>query len=159
MKLLAVDSNSILNRAFYGIRLLSNKDGVYTNAIFGFVNILLKLMEDVKPDAVAFAFDLKAPTFRHLMFDDYKANRKGMPEELAVQLPLVKELLADLGYKIVEKEGYEADDILGTLAQHCKNDGDECVIATGDRDSLQLVGDGVTVLLAASEMRKAECTD
>ena len=121
MKLLAVDSNSILNRAFYGIRLLSNKDGVYTNAIFGFVNILLKLMEDVKPDAVAFAFDLKAPTFRHLMFDDYKANRKGMPEELAVQLPLVKELLADLGYKIVEKEGYEADDILGTLAQHCKN--------------------------------------
>ena len=158
MKLLAVDSNSILNRAFYGIRLLSNKDGVYTNAIFGFVNILLKLMEDVKPDAVAFAFDLKAPTFRHLMFDDYKANRKGMPEELAVQLPLVKELLTDLGYKIVEKEGYEADDILGTLAQHCKNDGDECVIATGDRDSLQLVGDGVTVLLAATKMGKAEYT-
>ncbi|MBC8570229.1 DNA polymerase I [Zongyangia hominis] len=158
MKLMAVDGNSVLNRAFYGIRLLSNKDGIYTNAIFGFINIILKLMDDIKPDAVAFAFDLKAPTFRHLMFDDYKANRKGMPEELAVQLPLVKELLVDLGYKIVEKEGYEADDILGTLAQRCKDDGDECVIATGDRDSLQLVGDGVTVVLAATKMGRAEYT-
>ncbi len=150
MKLLAVDSNSILNRAFYGIKLLSTKDGTYTNAIVGFFNIINKLLEDIRPDAVAFAFDLKGPTFRHQLYEGYKAQRKGMPPELAMQLPLVKELLGHLGYAIVEKEGFEADDILGTLATACcGNQG--CVIATGDRDALQLVGDCVTVLLATTK--------
>ena len=150
MKLLAVDSNSILNRAFYGVKLLSTKDGIYTNAIVGFFNIILKLLEDIQPDAVAFAFDLKAPTFRHQMYEGYKAQRKGMPPELAMQLPLVKELLGYLGYVIVEKEGYEADDILGTLASACCG-GQNCVIATGDRDALQLVSDCITVLLATTK--------
>ena len=109
MKLLCLDSNSILNRAFYGVKLLTNKDGTYTNAIFGFMNILLKLLGDVQPDAVACAFDLKAPTFRHQMFDGYKAQRKGMPQELVQQLPLIKEVLTDLGYPILTKEGYEAE--------------------------------------------------
>lgn len=148
MRLLALDGNSIINRAYYGIRLLSNKEGIYTNAILGFLNILMKIEEEVQPDAVAVAFDMKGPTFRHEMFDDYKAGRKGMPDELAMQMPILQELLADLGYTIVKKEGYEADDILGTLGAACKKNGDECVIATGDRDSFQLVGDGVTVRLA-----------
>ncbi len=156
MKLLALDSNSILNRAFYGIKLLTTKNGEYTNAVYGFINILLKLLDETKPDAVACAFDLKAPTFRHKMYDGYKAQRKGMPEELAAQLPLIKELLHCLGYKVVSLEGYEADDILGTLSKRCRDAGDECVIATGDRDSLQLVGDGVTVLLATTKMGRSE---
>ena len=116
MKLLVLDGNSIVNRAFYGIKLLTTKDGRFTNAIVGFMNILLKLEAEEKPDEVAVAFDLKAPTFRHKMYSGYKAQRKGMPEELAAQLPVLKELLADLGYKMVTCEGYEADDILGTLA-------------------------------------------
>ena len=110
MKLLCLDSNSILNRAFYGIKLLTTKDGTYTNAIYGFMNILHKLLSDVEPDCVMCAFDLKAPTFRHQMFEGYKAQRKGMPEELAQQLPVIQELLTLLGYKIVTKEGYEADE-------------------------------------------------
>ena len=136
MKLLAIDGNSILNRAFYGIKLLSNKKGVYTNAIFGFMNIYLKNVADVEPDAVAVAFDLKAPTFRHKAMDYYKANRKGMPEELAQQLPLIKELLTLMGIKVIECEGYEADDILGTLSKECSDSGDRCWVLTGDRDSL-----------------------
>ncbi|MBP0963487.1 MAG: DNA polymerase I, partial [Oscillospiraceae bacterium] len=140
MKLLAIDSNSILNRAFYGIKLLSTPDGTYTNALVGFLNILHKLLADVKPDCVAFAFDLKGPTFRHKMYDGYKAQRKGMPAELAQQLPRIKEILTLMGYPILEVQGFEGDDILGTLAAHC-GQGDECVIATGDRDSLQLVRD------------------
>ncbi len=158
MKLLALDSNSIINRAFYGIKLLTTKNGEYTNAVYGFINILLKLLDEVKPDAVACAFDLKAPTFRHKMYDGYKAQRKGMPEELAKQMPLVKELLTAMGYKIISLEGYEADDILGTLAKSWSDRGDSCVIATGDRDSLQLVGNGVEVLLASTKAGKAEST-
>lgn len=148
MRLLAVDGNSLLNRAYYGIRLLTTKDGLYTNGIVGFMNMLLKIENEVEPDAVAIAFDMKGPTFRHEQFEDYKAHRTGMPDELAAQLPLLKELLGYLGYTIVEKEGWEADDILGTLAETCRNNGKECVIATGDRDSYQLVGDGVTVRLS-----------
>ncbi len=151
MKLLAIDSNSLLNRAFYGIRLLTTKDGLYTNAIYGFLNILLKMLEDTAPDAVAFAFDLSGPTFRHEKFEAYKAGRKGMPDELHAQFPIVKELLAALGYKIVEKQGYEADDILGTLAEACRKSGDECIVATGDRDSLQLIGENVSVRLATTQ--------
>ena len=156
MKLLVLDGNSILNRAFYGIKLLTTHDGSYTNAIYGFLNILAKLLADETPDEVAIAFDLKAPTFRHKMYDGYKATRKGMPEELAQQMPVLKELLADLGFVMVSKEGYEADDILGTLSAAAAARGDECYLATGDRDSLQLVNDHVTVLLAATRMGRSE---
>ena len=156
MKLLVLDGNSIVNRAFYGIKLLTTKDGRYTNAIYGFMNILLNLLKEVQPDEVAIAFDLKAPTFRHKMYDGYKATRKGMPEELAQQMPVLKELLADLGFVMVSKEGYEADDILGTLSAAAAARGDECYLATGDRDSLQLVNDHVTVLLAATRMGRSE---
>ena len=150
MKLLVLDGNSIINRAFYGIKLLTTKDGRFTNAIVGFMNILQKLLGEETPDEVAIAFDLRAPTFRHKMYDGYKASRKGMPEELAAQMPILKELLLDLGYKIVTCEGYEADDILGTLAAACAARGDLCVLATGDRDSLQLIGANVKVLLAST---------
>ena len=150
MKLLVLDGNSIVNRAFYGIKLLTNKNGEYTNAIYGFLNILLKLEDICSPDAVAVAFDVHAPTFRHKMYDEYKAGRKGMPDELRAQMPVLKEMLKNLGIKTIEKEGWEADDILGTLARHS---GDAvCTIATGDRDSLQLVSDSVNVLLAATKM-------
>lgn len=156
MKLLVLDGNSILNRAFYGIKLLTTKDGVFTNAIYGFMTMFMKISEDVNPDAVAIAFDLKAPTFRHKLYSEYKAGRKPMPQELASQLPLIKELLQKLGYKIVECEGYEADDILGTLAKACEKVGADCVLATGDRDSFQLVSPNVTVRLAATKMGRPE---
>ena len=156
MKLLAIDGNSIINRAFYGIRLLTTKDGRYTNAVYGFINILNKLLESEKPDGVAVAFDLKAPTFRHKKYEAYKAGRKGMPAELAEQLPVMKEWIKLAGYTCVECEGYEADDILGTLASLCEKEGGECVIATGDRDSLQLISDNTRVLLTAAKMGKPE---
>lgn len=151
MKLLAIDGNSILNRAFYGIKLLSNKKGEFTNAIFGFMNIYLKNIADVQPDAIAVAFDLRSPTFRHKAASYYKANRKGMPPELAQQLPRVKELLGLMGIKVVECEGYEADDVLGTLSRSCSDRGDQCFVLTGDRDSLQLIDSNVTVLLATNK--------
>ena len=151
MKLLAIDGNSILNRAFYGIRPLSNTRGVYTNAIFGFMNIYLKQVAEAKPDAIAVAFDLRQPTFRHKAVATYKANRKGMPEELAMQLPYVKQLLTLLGVQVVTCEGYEADDILGTLAAACTAQHASCDILTGDRDSLQLVRENVTVRLATNK--------
>ena len=156
MKLLVLDGNSIANRAFYGIKLLTTKDGRYTNAIYGFMNILLNLLRDNDPDEVAVAFDLKAPTFRHKMFNGYKATRHGMPQELADQMPVLKELLADLGFAMVSLEGYEADDLLGTLSAAAAARGDDCLIATGDRDSLQLVNEHVTVLLAATRMGRSE---
>ncbi len=148
MRLLVVDGNSILNRAYYGIRPLTTKDGMFTNAIYGFLTMLEKIKADTNPDRVAIAFDLKTKTFRHKAYDLYKANRKGMPQELHMQLQPLKDLLDLLGYKIVTCEGYEADDILGTLAKSCEENGNECVIATGDRDSLQLVSEKVSVRLA-----------
>ena len=154
MKLLVIDGNSILNRAFYGVRLLTTKDGKYTNGIFGFMNILLGMLDEYKPDGVAVAFDVKAPTFRHQMFDAYKGTRKPAPSELIEQFPTLKELLGYLGFTVVEKPGYEADDILGTLSKACGED-DFCYIATGDRDSLQLVRDNVNVLLATTKMGKS----
>lgn len=155
MKILAVDGNSILNRAFYGIKLLTTKDGRFTNGIYGFMNIFLKLIDDLNPDGVTVAFDLKAPTFRHKMYDGYKAGRKGMPPELAQQMPVLKELLRAMGYKILETEGYEADDILGTIAAMCQ-EGDTCYLATGDRDSFQLIRDNVTVLLPHTKMGRTQ---
>lgn len=159
MKLLAIDGNSIMNRAFYGIKLLSNSKGQFTNALTGFMNIYLKEIGEVKPDCVAVAFDLKAPTFRHKANAAYKANRKGMPEELAQQMPVIKELLGDLGIKIVQCEGYEADDILGTLSKAAADSGNECYILTGDRDSFQLVSDLVTVRLATTKETKIYTPD
>lgn len=159
MKLLAIDGNSIMNRAYYGIKLLSNSKGQFTNALTGFMNIYLKEIGEVTPDCVAVAFDLKAPTFRHKASAAYKANRKGMPAELAQQMPVIKELLGDLGIKIVECEGYEADDILGTLSKAAADSGNECYILTGDRDSFQLVSDLVTVRLATTKETKIYTPD
>ena len=158
MKLLVLDGNSIINRAFYGIKLLTTKDGRYTNAIYGFMTMFQHLLDETHPDAVACAFDLKAPTFRHKAYDGYKAQRKGMPPELAQQLPVVQDLLRLLGYPIVTCEGFEADDILGTLARGCREANWECIIATGDRDSLQLVGGGVQVRITATKMGRPEVT-
>ncbi|MGI5958630.1 MAG: DNA polymerase I [Massiliimalia sp.] len=151
MKLLAIDGNSILNRAFYGVRLLSNQNGMFTNAIFGFLNILLKLRRDYPTELVAVTFDMRAPTFRHLRYEGYKANRKGMPEELAMQVQPLKDILKYLGYPIIQMEGYEADDLLGTLSARCAQKGYDCVIATGDRDSLQLINDHVQVCLVKTK--------
>ena len=156
MRLLVIDGNSIANRAFFGIKLLTTKDGRHTNAVFGFLNILLSLIKECQPDEIAVAFDLRAPTFRHKMYSGYKANRHGMPEELAQQMPLLKELLQLLGYRTVSAEGWEADDILGTLAAACAARKDDCFLATGDRDSLQLVSDTTTVLLASAMMGRSK---
>ena len=150
LKLLCIDGNSIINRAFYGIKLLTTKDGLYTNAVYGFINILNRLIETEKPEGVAVAFDLKKPTFRHLKYAEYKAGRKGMPEELALQMPILKEWLNLAGYTCIECEGYEADDILGTLSRLCEEKGEECVISTGDRDSLQLISDNTRVVLVGN---------
>ncbi len=158
MKLLVLDGNSILNRAFYGIKLLTTKDGRFTNGIYGFLTMLKKLCDETEPDGIAIAFDRSEPTFRHKEYAGYKAQRKGMPEELAQQLPELKELLRQMGYHLLECAGYEADDILGTLARACREAGAECIIATGDRDSLQLVGNGVTVRLAATKFGQPHVT-
>lgn len=158
MRLLLLDGNSIVNRAFYGIKLLTTKDGQYTNGLYGFLTILQKLRDEVHPDGIAAAFDLHAPTFRHKEYAAYKAGRKGMPDELRRQMPLLKELLSLMGCHVVEKEGFEADDILGTLSAAARAKGDPCFIATGDRDSLQLVEEGVTVLLAGTKMGRPETT-
>ncbi len=149
MKLLVIDGNSIVNRAFYGIKLLSNKKGMYTNAITGFFNILTKLTKGFSPDGIAVAFDLKAPTFRHLKYDAYKAGRKSMPDELHMQMPYVKEILRAMNIPVLEAEGWEADDILGTLAHAADVSGNTCIIATGDRDSFQLITENVSVNLAS----------
>ena len=150
MNFLVLDGNSLVNRAFFGIRVLTTKDGRYTNAIFGFQNILLNLLSTHHPDAVAIAWDERAPTFRHTAYDGYKATRHGMPEELAQQMPVLKELLGYLGFVQVSKAGWEADDILGTLSAACKAAGGTTLLATGDRDSLQLVDESTTVLLATN---------
>lgn len=155
MNLLVLDGNSIVNRAFYGIKLLTTKSGYYTNAIYGFLNILLKLQDTCHPDGVAVAFDVHEPTFRHKQYADYKAGRKPMPQELRAQMPVLKELLTALGYTTVECPGWEADDVLGTLAAACRVSGDTCFIATGDRDALQLAHGGVKVLLARTKMGQA----
>ena len=150
--LLVVDGNSILNRAFYGIRTLTNSSGLPTNAVYGLVTMLTKQIEKYAPDYAAIAFDLPSPTFRHKMYDGYKATRKGMPEELALQMPYAKRVAEALGFTIVEKEGYEADDILGSLANHANDSGEDVLslIMTGDKDSLQLINDQTAILLATN---------
>ncbi len=151
MKLLAIDGNSIINRAFFGVRALSTQSGQPTNAIFGFLNILLKLKKDWEPDQIVFTFDRHAPTFRYKQYPEYKANRKGMPQELFSQMQPLKDILFALGYAILEQDGYEADDLLGTLSRLAGEQGGSCVIATGDRDSFQLVSDSTTVCLVKTK--------
>lgn len=151
-----LDGNSIVNRTFYGIRMLTAPDGTPTNGIYGFLTILRKLIEEEKPQAVCVAFDLKSPTFRHLQYENYKAQRKAMPEDLAVQIPILKEVLDSLGIKRLELEGYEADDLIGTVARICGNSGYECVIVTGDKDSFQLVTETTHVKHVKSRMGKTE---
>ena len=151
-KLLILDANSIVNRAFYAVRTLTNKDGLNTNAIFGFLNIFFKYQEEISPDYIAAAFDLPAPTFRHKMFDGYKATRHKMPDELREQIPVLKDVLRAMNIKIYEKEGYEADDIIGTTARVCEEENICCCILTGDRDDLQLASENVLIHLVTTRM-------
>ena len=161
-KLLLIDGNSIINRAFYGImgsKMLMTEDGTYTNAVYGFLSILFKELEDIKPEYLVVAFDLKAPTHRHKMYDKYKANRHGMPEELAMQMPILKETLKAMNVCIIEKEGYEADDILGTLAKWGQKEELEVTVLTGDRDSFQLIDKNIKVRIPRTKMGKTETED
>ena len=146
-RLLILDSNSLLNRAFYAIPPLTNSEGIHTNAVYGFTNMLFKMKEEIKPDYIVAAFDRKAPTFRHKEYEDYKAGRKKMPPELGEQFPLVKEVLNLLAVNIYEIDGFEADDIIGTLAQFAEKNGIEVFIVTGDRDALQLASDNIKVVI------------
>ena len=158
-KLVLIDGNSIINRAFYGVmnnRLLMTEDGTYTNAIYGFLAILFKITEDINPEYLVVAFDLKAPTFRHKMYEGYKANRKGMPNELAMQMPILKDILRAMNIKVIEKEGYEADDILGTLAKWGQKENLDVTILTGDRDSFQLVDKNIRVRIPHTSQGKTE---
>lgn len=157
-KLLIIDSNSIINRAYYGVRFLSSKDGTPTNAIYGFLNTLFKLIEEVGPDYLCTAYDLKAPTFRHKMYDEYKAQRKPMPDGLKVQMPISKDILAAMNIKSYELAGYEADDIIGTISKICDDNEIECFIATGDKDDLQLATDKTKVILTVTRNGVNETT-
>lgn len=158
-KLLLIDGNSIINRAFYGLPDLTNKEGLHTNAVLGFLNILFKVFDEEKPDSVYVAFDLKAPTFRHLMFKEYKGTRKPMPDELRQQVPVMKEVLTAMGICIVQKEGYEADDILGTLAKRGEKEGFSVTVLSGDRDLLQLATDTVKIRIPKTHKGVTEVFD
>jgi len=158
MKLLILDGNSIINRAFYGVKPLTTREGLYTNAVYGFLNILDRMEKDVQPDAVCVAFDLHGPTFRHLQYDGYKATRHGMPEELAQQMPIMKDVLRAMNIPIYECQGWEADDVIGTVSVICSNNDWECIVATGDRDSLQLIDNNVHVRLVISKPGQTTAT-
>ena len=159
MKLMVIDGNSILNRAYYGIRPLTTRDGLYTHAVFGFFTTLLRLREEEKPDALCVTFDLHAPTFRHTADETYKATRKPMPEELRVQVPVLKEALDALNIPRYEMAGWEADDLIGTISRKCEADGWECVVVTGDKDSLQLITDQTKVKLVSTRMGQTTTRD
>ena len=158
MKLLILDGNSVINRAFFGVKPLTTREGLYTHAIFGFLNILEKMEKEEQPEAIAVAFDLHGPTFRHLKYDGYKANRHGMPEELAMQMPVMKDVLRAMNIPIYECQGWEADDIIGTVGKICASNDWECVIVTGDRDSLQLIDEHVHVKLVVSKPGQTTAT-
>ncbi len=158
-KLVLIDGNSIMNRAFYGImgsKALTTKDGKYTNAIYGFLSILFKLLEEEKPEYLGVSFDLKGPTARHELYEGYKANRKGMPNELAEQMPIIKEILSAMNIDIIEKEGYEGDDIIGTLSKYGEKKGLEVIILSGDRDTFQLATDNVKIHIPRTKAGKTE---
>ena len=158
MKLMILDGNSVINRAFYGVKPLTTREGLYTNAIYGFLNILEKMEKEEQPEAVCVAFDLHGPTFRHLKYDGYKATRHGMPEELAQQMPVMKQVLEAMNIPIYACQGWEADDVIGTVGKICGNNDWECVIVTGDRDSLQLIDEHVSVKLVISKMGQTSAT-
>ena len=158
MKLLILDGNSVINRAFFGVRPLTTREGLYTNAIYGFLNILEKVEKEEQPEAVCVAFDLHGPTFRHLKYDGYKATRHGMPEELAMQMPVMKDVLRAMNIPIYECQGWEADDIIGTVGRICSNNEWECVVVTGDRDSLQLIDENVHIKLVISKPGQTTAT-
>ena len=158
MKLLILDGNSVINRAFFGVKPLTNREGLYTHAIYGFLNILERMEKEEQPEAICVAFDLHGPTFRHLKYDGYKANRHGMPEELAMQMPVMKEVLCAMNIPIYECQGWEADDIIGTVGKICSANEWECVIVTGDRDSLQLIDENVHVKLVISKPGQTTAT-
>ena len=145
MKLMILDGNSIINRAYYGVRPLTTRDGQYTHAIFGFLNILEKLRQEENPDALCVAFDLPGKTFRHIRYDQYKATRHGMPDELAQQMPVMKQVLSAMNIPMYACEGWEADDVVGTVGRICGESGWDCVIVTGDRDDLQLIDGHVAI--------------
>ncbi len=159
MKLMVLDGNSIVNRAFYGIRPLTTKDGLYTNAVYGFVTTLQRLLEEEQPEALCVTFDRREPTFRHLAYEGYKAQRKGMPEELAMQMPVLKEVLDAMDVPRYELAGYEADDLIGTISRRCEGEGWDCVVVTGDRDSLQLITDHTRVKLVSTRMGQTTTKD
>ena len=158
-KLVLIDGNSIINRAFYGIPMLTSQDGIHTNAVYGFLNILFRILDEEKPGYLAIAFDLKAPTFRHKMYDKYKGTRKPMPDELREQVPILKELLLKMNIRIVEKEGFEADDILGTLAKNAEAEGFEVALVSGDRDLLQIASDHIKIRIPKTKGGKTEIED
>ena len=158
MKLLILDGNSVINRAYFGVKPLTTREGLYTHAIYGFLNILERMEKEEQPDAVAVSFDLHGPTFRHLRYDGYKATRHGMPEELAQQMPVMKDVLRAMNIPIYECQGWEADDVIGTVGRICSNNSWKCVIVTGDRDSLQLVDDNVSVKLVVSKAGQTGAT-
>ena len=158
MKLMILDGNSVINRAYYGVKPLTTREGLYTNAIYGFLNILDKMEREEQPDAVCVAFDLHGPTFRHLKYEGYKATRHGMPEELAMQMPVMKQVLQAMNIPIYECQGWEADDVIGTVGKICSNNGWECVIVTGDKDSLQLIDEHVKVKLVISRPGQTTAT-
>ena len=158
-KLVLIDGHSILNRAFYGVPDLSNSAGLHTNAVFGFLNILFKILEEEKPDYLAVAFDVKAPTFRHELYKEYKGTRKPMPEELREQVPVMKEVLSAMGIVIMEMSGFEADDILGTLAKRAEMDGIEVSLVSGDRDLLQIATDVIKIRIPKTKGSKTEIED
>jgi len=158
MKLLILDGNSVINRAFFGVRPLTTREGLYTHAIYGFLNILERMEKEEQPEAVCVAFDLHGPTFRHLRYDGYKATRHGMPEELAMQMPVMKDVLRAMNIPIYECQGWEADDVIGTVGRICSNNGWECVVVTGDRDSLQLIDENVHIKLVIAKPGQTTAT-
>ena len=158
-KLVLIDGHSILNRAFYGVPELTNAEGFHTNAIYGFLNILFKLLDEEKPDGLAVAFDLSAPTFRHEMYKEYKGTRKPMPEELREQVPVMKQVLQSMGILIMEKPGFEADDILGTMAKKGEAEGYEVSLVSGDRDLLQIASDHIKIRIPKTKGGRTEIED
>ena len=158
-KIVLIDGHSILNRAFYGLPDLTNAEGLHTNAVYGFLNIMFKILDEEKPDYLTVAFDVHAPTFRHEMYADYKGTRKPMADELRQQVPVMKEVLQAMGIKIIEKAGLEADDLLGTISRRCEENGVEVSVISGDRDLLQLATEHVKIRIPKTKQGKTEVED